>query len=90
MIFYNIKNTKEFYSKLSRCIGEVDIVSKDGKPTDSVVGGLSGMEQKCNDSDVIKQIELKFHRPEDLDEMLMYVMNRRSYGKYSLKVNELI
>ena len=39
--------------------------------------------------DIINQMELKFHSPEDLVEMLMYIMNRRSYGKFSLKLNEL-
>ncbi len=90
MIFYNIRRPKEFFSEISKCTGRIDIISSDGNI--EVLKDASGplADEKWNDCDgIINQLELKFHNPEDLVEMLMYITNRRSYGKYSLKVNEL-
>lgn len=90
MIFYNIRHAKEFYSEISKCTGRIDIISSDGN-----IEALKDEEghfadDKWNGCDgIINQLELKFHNPEDLEEMLIYIINRRSYGKYSLKLNEL-
>ena len=90
MKFYNIHEAKEFMSKLSECNGRVDIVSDDGKIVEFMGGNSIPGGTKWNYFDgTIKQIELKFHKPDDLVEMLMYVMNKRSYGKYSFKLNEI-
>ena len=90
MIFYNIHGSKEFFTKLSGCDGRVDIVSEDGKSTEFMNGKNSPKGAEWNYFDgTLKKIELKFHDPEDLVEMLMYVHDRRSYGKYSLRVSEL-
>ena len=81
MIFYNIRQAKEFFSELSKCTGSIEVLKAASEPL---------ADDKWNDCDeAINQMELKFHSPEDLVEMLMYIMNRRSYGKFSLKFNEL-
>lgn len=90
MIFYNIHGSKEFFTKLSGCDGKVDIVSDDGNVREFMSGKASPQGGEWNYFDgTIKKIELKFHDPEDLVEMLMYVHDKRSYGKYSLRVSEL-
>ena len=90
MIFYNIHHAKEFFSELSKCTGRIDIVSSDGSIEMLKAASEPLADDKWNDCDeAINQMELKFHSPEDLVEMLMYIMNRRSYGKFSLKLNEL-
>ncbi len=90
MVIYNIRNTKEFFTKLSACRGQVDIIWKDGAVTELLPGALSPDELKWNYSDgTISRIELNFHEPEDLTELLMYLVNRRTYGTYLLKLNEL-
>ena len=90
MIFYNIHGSKEFFSKLSRCDGRIDIVSDDGNITEFMGSNASRRNTEWNYFDgTINKIELKFHDPEDLVEMLMYVHDKRSYGKYSLRVSEL-
>ena len=90
MIFYSIRHAKEFFSEISKCTGRIDLILSDGNI--EVLKDASGplTDEKWNDCDgIINQLELRFHNPEDLVEMLMYITNRRSYGKYSLKVNEL-
>ena len=90
MIFYNIRHAKEFFSEISKCTGRIDIISSDGNIEELKDASGPLTDEKWNDCDgIINQLELRFHNPEDLVEMLMYITNRRSYGKYSLKVNEL-
>ena len=85
MKFYNIHEAKDFMSKLSECDGRVDIVSDDGRTVEFMGGSSMPKETKWNYFDgTIKQIELKFQNPDDLTEMLMYVMNRRSYVTHPL------
>ncbi len=91
MVVYNIRNTKEFFAKLSACRGQVDIIWKSGAVTKLLPGKLSVEDIKWNYSDtIIDRIELKFHEPEDLSDVLMYIVNRKSYSTYSLKLNELV
>ena len=90
MIFYNIRQPKEFFSEISKCTGRIDIISSGGNIEELKDASGPLTDEKWNDCDgIINQLELRFHNPEDLVEMLMYITNRRSYGKYSLKVNEL-
>ncbi len=90
MKIFNIRNTKEFFTKLSECSGQVDILWIDGVITEVKPGRMSSADIKWDYLDgTLKQIELKFHEPEDLAKMLRYIVNRRSYGTYSLKLNEL-
>lgn len=90
MKIFNIRNTKEFFTKLSECSGQVDILWIDGEITEVKPGRMSSTDIKWDYLDgTLKQIELNFHDPEDLAKMLRYLVNRRSYGTYSLKLNEL-
>lgn len=78
MTIYNIRNSKKFFSRLSECRGAVEIVGDDGRTVEYSGNRSEAAENEFNCFDgTIKQIELKFHNVEDLEQMLGYIMNER-------------
>ena len=62
MKIFNIRNTKEFFTKLSECSGQVDILWIDGVITEVKPGRMSSADIKWDYLDgTLKLIELNLN-----------------------------
>lgn len=78
MKFYNIRQSKDFFERLSECEGVVNIINDDGYAAEFTGNRKDIPDQGlgCFDGS-IRQIELKFQKTEDLDKMFRFIMNER-------------
>ena len=79
MKIYNIRNSRSFFERLAECSGKVEIIGQNGEIVDFSEKGekFAGSTLSCY-SGFIPSIELRFQYPEDMDDMLGYIMNQRN------------
>lgn len=79
MKVYNIRNTHEFFERLSNCRGIVELVDESGTKLQLTPGnGKSGLLPFPQIYGEIRQLELSFQDGEDCQNILSYLMNRRN------------
>ncbi len=78
MKVYNIRDSREFFEKLTSCSGTVELVNEQGTrfplPKSSLPSDPWLMT--CFQG-TIKEMELRFQDAEDLNRILNYLMNKR-------------
>ena len=79
MKIYNIRNSRSFFEKLAECRGKVEIIGQNGEIVDFSEKGekFAGSALSCY-SGFIPSIEVRFQYPEDLNNILGFVMNHRN------------
>ncbi len=75
MKIYNIKDTKAFFNRLTRCKGDVEIVNKQGMHLSLVDNNHKQLDTVAASyaDGKINEIELFFLKPEDAVMMLQYL-----------------
>ncbi len=76
MKFYNIRRSNDFFKVLSGCKGKVNIVTEEGIEID-FSGRKDRHSELCCIDGMIRKIEVRFQREDDLYRMLGYIMNEK-------------
>lgn len=79
MKVYNISDSREFFEKLTACRGTVELVDEKGARLPIPKAPLSSDPglMTCFRG-TIREMELRFQDPEDMDKILHYLMNKRN------------
>ncbi len=79
MKLYNIHNTREFFEKLNKCEGIVELVDDKGGRR-QLLKEMDRRDEPLTYSQIdgtISQIELKFHNDNDCHNILCWLINKR-------------
>ena len=79
MKVYNIKDSREFFEKLTACKGTVEIVKEDGTRLPPMAGSpTSELQSMTCFQGAIRQMELYFQDQNDCTQILHYLINKRN------------
>ncbi|MDE6960374.1 MAG: polya polymerase [Lachnospiraceae bacterium] len=78
MKVYNIKDSRDFFEKLSACKGMVEIVTEDKRRIPLITeGAAKELSLMTSFEGTIKEMELFFQNQEDCNRIIQYLINKR-------------